>query len=54
MQDCCMTMTVVVLELDIALRTLVTITMVIVILELALILKLLVTMAIVIVKDNNY
>lgn len=47
-------MTVIVLEVDIASRTLVTITMVIVMLKLVLMLKLLVTITMVIVKDNNY
>lgn len=52
-QNCCVTMTVVVLEEDIAPGTLVTITIVIVILELVSMLKLLINMTIVIVKNSN-
>lgn len=54
MQNYCLTMIVVVLNIDNASRTLVTITIVIVMLELVSALKLLVTITMVLVKDNNY
>ena len=49
-----MSIIVVVLEVDISYKTLVTIIMVIVILELSLVVKLLIIIPMVIVKDNNY
>lgn len=54
LQDCCLTIMVVVLRIKIVSEIFVTITMVIVMLELALALKFLATMTIVIMKNNNY